>query len=201
MQLGTISMSKDTSPLQNISPAVIKFRTNSNIYILKLQHEIVAIDAGDRAFRKDIELFLSKAVELDKVSKVFFTHLHYDHIGNFDLFRNAEFFASAQEIEDWKKNRVAAILNANIAEKFNVELKPFPHQIEGLKIIETPGHTKGSVCFWHEKEKLLFTGDTIFKKQLLGRTDFPTSAPEQMHASIMRLLDYHFKLMLPGHDY
>jgi len=31
------------------------------------------------------------------------------------------------------------------------------------RIIETPGHTKGSVCFFLEKEGILFCGDTIIE--------------------------------------
>ncbi len=195
-----IYMTKDTSVLQNISSNVWKLKANSNIYLIKLDRRAILVDAGDRAFRRDVEMFLAKMVDFDKIQKVFFTHLHFDHIGNFDLFRNAEFYASAREIEDLKRNKIETTLNTDISEKFNINLKAFDKDME-LKVIETPGHTRGSVCFWYEKEKLLFTGDTIFKKNILGRTDLPTSIHEMMNESILKLLNYNFKKMCPGHDY
>ncbi len=200
MQSAIIYMTKDISPLQSISNNVWKLRINSNIYVINIDGKILLIDSGDRAFRNVVEMFLSKIINFNKVEKVLFSHLHFDHIGNFDLFSNAEFYASKQEIEDFNNNRLSATLNADITEKFNVKLKPFPDNFE-LEVIETPGHTKGSVCFWLEKEKLLFTGDTIFRKKLLGRTDLPTSVPEKMHESILKLLNYNFRKMCPGHDY
>jgi hydroxyacylglutathione hydrolase len=58
---------------------------------------------------------------------------------------------------------------------------------EEIKVIHTPGHTKGSVCFYSEKSKLVFTGDTIFNVDL-GRTDLVDGSPAQMEASIRNLI-------------
>ena len=69
-----------------------------------------------------------------------------------------------------------------------------------FKIIHTPGHTKGSTCLYCDKEKLVFTGDTIFRGTW-GRTDLPTSSFEDIMQSIkdkiMLLPDE--TILYPGH--
>lgn len=172
----------------------------ANVYFLDIGKKII-IDTGNRADKQEIEKLLSKVVDFDKVDIVIFTHLHYDHMGNFDLFPNAEFYASEQEIKEFKKNPSDAVLNDDIIGKFNIELKPLPAKLEGLEIINTPGHTSGSVCVWYASEKILFTGDTLFSGKATGRTDLPTSAPDKLNSSILKLVDYNAKILAPGHDY
>lgn len=54
------------------------------------------------------------------------------------------------------------------------------------RILHTPGHTPGSVCFYFEQEKMLASGDTLFFGSF-GRTDFPGGSMEQMKLSLKRL--------------
>jgi len=184
--------------IKKICDKVWKVSFDSNIYFLDFNDKIV-IDTGNRAQKTFIEQFLSKVVDLNKVQKVVFTHLHYDHIGNFDLFPNAKFYASQQEIDDFKKDPVGAVLKEDIAKMFNVELHPLRY-LNNLEIINTPGHTRGSICLWYEKEKVLFSGDTLFKDGY-GRTDLRTSSPQKQRESVMKLLNYNYKILGPGHDY
>jgi glyoxylase-like metal-dependent hydrolase (beta-lactamase superfamily II) len=67
-----------------------------------------------------------------------------------------------------------------------------------LKVIFTPGHTKGSVCFFDQKSKALFSGDTLFKGAY-GRTDLNSSSAEDMKSSLKLLSNINFDLLLPGH--
>ena len=69
-----------------------------------------------------------------------------------------------------------------------------------VQVIETPGHSKGSICLYAEEENLLFSGDTLFF-QGTGRTDFPDSSQKSIVDSIKSKL---FSLppdtqVLPGH--
>lgn len=52
-----------------------------------------------------------------------------------------------------------------------------------FRVLHTPGHTKGSCCYYMEDEKILICGDTIFN-QSVGRTDFPTGSAGQLLKSI-----------------
>lgn len=69
-----------------------------------------------------------------------------------------------------------------------------------FKVIYTPGHTVGSISLYCEQEKMLFSGDTLFRGSW-GRTDLPTSSFEQIIDSItnklMKLPEE--TIVYPGH--
>ena len=69
-----------------------------------------------------------------------------------------------------------------------------------LKVIATPGHTEGSVCYYDEELKILFSGDTLFKGTC-GRVDLPTGNARSMRDSLHRLRDLipDDVKVLPGH--
>lgn len=67
-----------------------------------------------------------------------------------------------------------------------------------IKVMATPGHTSGSVCYI--AENCIFSGDTLFYCSC-GRTDFPSGSPEQMMSSLQKLkaLDGDYKVYT-GHN-
>lgn len=195
-------MTKKSYIVQSIDKGIWKIPAGSNMYLLRLDENIV-IDAGERQFRREAG-YIERIIDPRDVKKVIFTHFHYDHIGNFDLFPNAEFYASSEAIASFKKDPSGTVLNDDMAEKFKNAIdrvKPaskFQHP--QLQIIKTPGHTKGSICIYDKERKILFSGDTIFPDKKIGRTDFPTSSPADMQRSLMVLVGFPFKVLCPGHD-
>lgn len=69
-----------------------------------------------------------------------------------------------------------------------------------LRVMETPGHSEGSVCLLLDAEHVLFAGDTLFRCSC-GRCDFPGGDYKKMLASLARLaaLEGDWRV-LPGHD-
>jgi hydroxyacylglutathione hydrolase len=186
--------------LKKLADNIWKITCNSNIYIIK-DKEWIAIDAGDRTFHGDVLKDISEITDPENISKVLFTHLHCDHIGNIDLFPNAELYASQEEIDSLKNNAADTTLSEDLIKESKLNLKPLPKKIGSLEVIETPGHTKGSVCFYLKKEKILFSGDTLFSMDHCGRTDLPTSAPEKLKKTLDYLYALDIKMLCPGHDY
>lgn len=56
------------------------------------------------------------------------------------------------------------------------------------RIIETPGHSPGGVAFYFETEKVLFSGDSLFRGSI-GRSDLPGANPSDLAHSLRKLLD------------
>jgi hydroxyacylglutathione hydrolase len=52
-----------------------------------------------------------------------------------------------------------------------------------MKVILTPGHADGSLCFYHEKDRVLIAGDVLFQEGI-GRTDLPTGDYDTLITSI-----------------
>ncbi len=173
----------------------------SNVYLIDADKKII-IDTGNRTDREHLKNFMGRATDFNTVDVVIFTHLHLDHCGNFDLFPNADFYASSAEIQSFRDDPQGTVLDSVVADKLaKVHIKPLPLELFGLKVVDTPGHTCGSVCLMYEKEKALFTGDTLFSSKRQGRVDLPSSSPEKMKDSLMKLIEIPFKIFCPGHDY
>lgn len=160
---------------------------STNCYIAYQGKEAVVIDPAD-----DADYIVNQCRELGVIPKaVLLTHGHFDHIlAVEDLKKKLGIPVYAGEGEAALIQDPA--LNLSIAFGHNYvsgadHLLKDGEVLELLgcswKVISTPGHTIGSVCYLVEGENVLFSGDTLFAESL-GRTDFPTGSSAEIVSSI-----------------
>lgn len=162
-------------------------QTNCFFLINEDTKEVLVIDPADHA-QKIIEWIKSENL---KPVAILLTHGHFDHIMGVEGIRKEygiPVYASRDEVDVLAKPQLnvstmmGAYLSMNADELFCdgdvLELAGMK-----LKVISTPGHTIGSVCFYIEEEKVLISGDTLFEASV-GRTDFPTGSSRQLIESI-----------------
>ena len=111
-----------------------------------------------------------------KLKFVLNTHHHYDHVGgNNDLKKKYKI-----KIVGYKNDK-KRIPNIDILLEDNEIWKSENFE---AKVIHIPGHTSGHICFYFAKEKIAFTGDTLFS---LGCGRIFEGTYEQMYNSLNKL--------------
>ena len=160
------------------------YGTNAYILVCQSTRDSVLIDAPGEAAK------ILQEMEETIPSHILITHSHFDHTG------------ALRELKDRLNTPVAA----HIDDSANLPLIPDVYLTDGdllsfgkidLKVLHTPGHTPGSLCFLYDN--YLFSGDTIFPAGP-GRTN----SPEAFNQIVKSLEDRVFELpdntlVYPGH--
>ena len=151
------------------------------------------------------------------------THVHWDHIGGHALFERIYVHEKEKE---WLVNGLPlpleVIREQIIKEPFTIDP---PHSFDinqykvfsgvpsmvlvdnqiidigdrAIKILHTPGHSPGHICFYEESRKYLFSGDLIYRGLIYA--NYPTTDPNELRKSVMRVnsIDKINKI-LPAHN-
>lgn len=136
----------------------------------------------------------------EKVEVLILTHCHCDHFTHAARIireQKPEVYAGAHDVKALK-NMSEEVIPGMAQNLTPIIAKPLKEgmEVRGLKVFETPGHTKGSIVLL--KNGFLFTGDTLFKDNF-GRTDLPSGNWSEMIESLDRINKLPFKQLMPGH--
>ena len=167
--------------------------------------EMILVDPGDSP-----EVIGRMVEELEgKPVAIFLTHGHYDHILALEAVKEKyQIPVYAGKEEEELLGDVSLNLTGQVRRPMTVRPETLVSDLEkfivagfSVQAIHTPGHTKGSVCYYFPEESLLVSGDTLFHGSV-GRTDLPTGSTAQMMESLKRLLETlpEETDVLPGHE-
>ena len=142
------------------------------------------------------------------LKKIFLTHGHFDHVGAVaDLVdaTGCEVYISVSDKDKLYDEEGMLVHHFMVRgyKKYTGDVITFTENdiltLDELEfdVLETPGHTRGSVCFICEDS--MFSGDTLFARSC-GRTDLPDGDPDAMKRSMKKIYDLGGNLKVyPGH--
>lgn len=166
----------------------------TNCYIVQDERtkETIVIDPGGEVDKIVQMLDIMEA----NLKYIYLTHCHADHAGGVGKLKNRKggkilihrFDAEGLENDSISLSTYIGMEPIYLEADSRIDDDDLIHigEIE-FKVIHTPGHTKGGSCLYCEKEKLLFSGDTLFRGTW-GRTDLPTGSFEEIISSITKKL-------------
>lgn len=165
--------------------------------------ESLLVDPGD------ISPKLIQAVENKNIKYILLTHGHYDHILG---------VAKLKKITDAKvlisKEDAPCLYDDELSRAGLHFPEPQEHIVadrelsdgdvidfggKEIKVMATPGHTPGCVCYIFESSKVIFSGDTLFRLSR-GRTDFVSGSETDIIKSLSKLAELEGDYtVFPGH--
>jgi len=180
-----------------------QLQTNCYLVWNQISKKAIIIDPGD-----DADYILHKIQDLGlKPKLIIATHGHFDHVLAVTelklafqipfLIHQADLFLIRRVSETAKYFTGLKADPFLPPDRFIKEKDQLKFGQEKLKVIETPGHTPGSICLY--QKGTLFSGDTLFASGT-GRTDFSYASSEELKISLKKLFQLPLKTVVyPGH--
>ena len=170
-----------------IDVTIIPVLEDNYAYLLLSQDGLTAVvDPGEAG--PIIDYLEANALTLDYILN---THHHGDHTaGNAALKKK---YGSTVLGPEKERGRIP-VLDRGLSEG-----EVFSFGQEEMKIMETPGHTLGAICFYFPDSLCLFTGDTLF---LMGCGRLFEGTPAQMYQSLKKIAALPDDVLIYcGHEY
>ena len=179
--------------------------TNCYIIVDEKTKETMIIDPAEDTEKIEELLDILDA----KVKYIYLTHCHGDHIGAVEQLRREKGGRVLIHKDDYEGLKDPEINLTEILAENAIRIEADSRVNDGdvlhigdleFQVIHTPGHTKGGSSLYCAEEKLVFSGDTMFKG-MWGRTDLPTSSFEDIISSISNklLILPDDTIVYPGH--
>jgi glyoxylase-like metal-dependent hydrolase (beta-lactamase superfamily II) len=178
---------------------------DGNVYLVMAETPVL-IDTGMRP--EPTIKNIQKYIDPRDIELIILTHCHHDHSAGAPRIREATGAKVLIHEED------AGLLGDDLASLAYLFGEPSPEfradeTLKGgdvidlgdwkLDVLHTPGHSLGSICLYERKDKVLFSGDTVFPGGNVGRTDLYGGSTEKLVESIERLTRMEVRVLYPGH--
>ena len=176
---------------------------HTNTYVITSGSQALVVDPGVGATRHVSDLAESTHCEIVTIVN---THGHWDHSAdNAELMRHtgAALYVHEQDADMIRAPSTQLDLPFDLEPANPTALMRHGEVITlneyQLRIVHTPGHTPGSVCLLIESNRIMITGDTLFRGTC-GRFDLTGGNEQDLHRSlrVLRQLDSGY-LVYPGH--
>jgi glyoxylase-like metal-dependent hydrolase (beta-lactamase superfamily II) len=170
-------------------------------------HECIIIDPGDDATYISEKILGLQFTPVGIIA----THGHFDHVMGaleLQLVFSVPFMMHANDefLLDRMNETAAHFLGHSVAEQRPQISRTIAEGMtvqvgsSSVQVLETPGHTPGSICLYSPTDAIVFVGDVLFKGGAIGRTDFSYGRPLTLRDSVDRLLKLPpDTLVYPGH--
>jgi len=178
---------------------------NCNTYLIDGPTRILIDPGHTHLFDHVQQGLMNLDLTLEDIGLIICTHAHPDHIEAVQRFKKTVAITTLHHNEWHFLKTMAPNIRASFGFGSNT-IQPDFFLKEGdisidnvdLKIFHTPGHSPGSISLYLSGQKLLFTGDLVFKGGI-GRTDLPGGDGSLLKISLKRLYDLEIEWLLPGH--
>lgn len=177
------------------------------VYLVESSEEAILVDTGGPAVTP---YFINQLKQLgvtpECITKVFITHIHWDHAYNLSLFPNAQFIFSQLDYDAAKSKKDHAALYSAIEfldeSKTHIITQEREEIISGAVSIFTPGHTVGSISLVCDNggEVCVLTGDAVKNRADLRSGFANGNRNDTISAESIRKVKEIANVVYPGHD-
>ena len=181
----------------------INQRTQGNSYVVSDQKDCYVVDPGGYDMSAVIKYIIESKLDL---KGIFITHGHFDHIiGIPEIinYKKIPVYIGENDFEFLYDSTLSLSLWSDMDFMLSKDIEVIKlkenDEIFGFKVINTPGHTYGGICYYNIDENVMFSGDTIFKMSH-GRTDLPTGNIKELEQTLEKLFKFNPSILVyPGH--